>query len=332
MRWLIRNAVRALRSIVIQYQAGDPLPEISHLTYSFREAISQVIVNREINALTKKRYFEDRVVIVAGLPKSGSSFIGECAAAIHSARRRTSHGQYFNSGNFDLQPELAGRFRRVGGVLKEHIRATSKNLGVLEFLGVKYLVVVRHPADQVAAAYCHLLGTNQGLVVQDMTDDGFFVGNFYPVHRSYVEPDVSMTSAFHHMICDGYLKATLTWMVDWLRLRNREKSLVIKYEDFMRNKTETLGEMSQFLRAVDLDEQTMMECRTVADVNPNLSVTKNVRQYPKGWTGEVGIWKKYFSAGNKTEYLATVSEFIDSHPDSSLISELYPNLLDIDSL
>jgi len=332
MRWLIRNTVWVLRSIVIQFRAGDPLPEVSHSTYSFRQAISQVIINREIDALTKKRYFEERVVIVAGLPKSGSSVIGECASTIHSHGRRTSHGQYSVSGNIDLHPELLVHFRRVGGVHKGHYRATSKNRGLLEVLGVKYLVVVRHPADQVVAAYCHLLGSREGLDIQPITDDGFFEGPFYPVHGSYVEPDVSMTSTLHHMICEGYLKVTLTWMVNWLRLRNREKSLVVKFEDFIGNRTETLGGMSQFLRAVDLDEQTLMECDSVADVRPNLDATRNLRQYPNGWTGEVGVWKKYFSAENKTEYLATVGDFIDSHPDSSLLTELYPNLLDIDSL
>jgi len=339
MRWFIRyvvrefsNTFRVLRSMVIHYRAGDPLPEVSHLTYSYRQAISQVNVNREINALTKKRHFEHRVVIVAGLPKSGSSVIGECASTIHSHGRRKSHGQYFNFGSIDLYPELAGRFRRAGGVQKEHIRATSNNLSVLEFLGVKYLVVMRHPADQVVATYCHLLGTKDGPVLEPMTDDGYFEGNFYPVHGSYVEPDVSMTSTLHHMMCEGYLKVTLTWMVNWLRLRNREKSLVVRFEDFMTNRTGTLGEMSQFLRTVDLDEQTLMECNSVADVRPNLDATRNLRQYPNGWTGEVGVWKKYFSAENKTEYLVTVADFIDSHPDSSLLTELYPNLLDIDSL
>jgi len=47
--------------------------------------------------------------------------------------------------------------------------------------------------------------------------------------------------------------------------------------------------------------------------------------YPRGWSGEIGIWKKYLSADNLAKYREVTSKFMLTHQFASALEQLYPD-------
>jgi len=319
------------------FRSVDPPPEIRHLAFSIRESMSQVVVNRYINENMKAGYFADRLVIVAALPKSASAVIADCIAAIQSESggvgiRRPTRYMHANHDP-DLRPELVQDFPQ-GGVFKHHPRATGKNLRVLDLLGVKYVILLRHPVDQLVAYYCFILDKTNPLLKDAIRKDTWVYDYMYPLNWRLFQDGVSPNETIQYMIRDGYLNAILSWITDWLRFRDVNRSLVVRYEDFMTKRRETLNNISNFLYGRELDEKTLMKCNSIAEghATRKRSDADNTRKYPYGWTGKIGIWKTYFSEENKRDYLSVVKKFLDYYPNASLILEAYPNLLDIDGL
>jgi hypothetical protein len=49
--------------------------------------------------------------------------------------------------------------------------------------------------------------------------------------------------------------------------------------------------------------------------------------YPRGWTGSVGIWRQYLSEGNVHSYNRVVEGFLAHYPNAAPLSSVYPDLL-----
>lgn len=317
------------------FQLIDKIPEMKHLEFSFLKSINQVIINRKIIKKINDGYFKNRLVIVAALPKSASSIIGSCIATIQKASgcgagiRNYARYMVANQDS-DLRPELVLDFPQ-GGVLKYHPRATGKNLKVLDLLGVKYIILLRHPVDQLVALYCHMI--NENLLEDAINKDSWIPEHIYPLNWRLFQDGVDIEETIRYLINEGYLNAVLSWAADWLHFRDVNRSLILKYEDFVVNQKDTLKNISNFLYGKDLDQKTLMKCNSIAEglVNKRAS-DDNIRKYPRGWTGQVGAWKNYFSNQNKRDYISVVKKFLDYYPNASLILDVYPDLLDIESL
>jgi hypothetical protein len=325
-KWVCR-----LRFLCYSYKPVPP--EIRHLSFSFLDFIRDIITNREISGKIKDKYFKDRLVIICALPKSASSVIGSCIIELSSEKgakgRRYARYMLANKDS-DLRPELVQDFPR-GGVLKYHSRASSKNLKVIEFLGAKYVILLRHPIDQLVALYCQVL--NDCYKKEAIKENCWVYDHVYPLKFSKFQTGVNMSDTFQYMIREGYLNAALSWITDWLYLRDTENSLVLKYEDFVISRNKTLNAISNFLNGCDAKEDSIVKCNLIADrtVNGRASFDKK-RVYSRGWTGKIGIWKNYFSERNKNDYISVVEAFLKYHPKASLMLDVYPNLLDIDNL
>lgn len=327
---IIRRFVILLDRSKKLFQSTEPVREIQHLVFSVREAMGEVLVNKDINEKIKKGYFADRLIIVAALPKSASSVIGNCIAKIQKIQPKSGAGirayaRYMRTNpDSNLRPELTQDFPE-GGVLKFHPRATSSNLKVLDLLGVKYVILLRHPVDHLVSMYCTAIDDAY------LKDANWEYQHIYPLNRRWFQDGVNPTETIQYLICEGYLTAALSWIVDWLHLRDVNRSLVLRYEDFVTNPTGTLNNISNFLYGEELDEKTLMECNSIAERYANTQThALDTRKYPHGWTGKIGIWKSYFSDENKKDYLSVVSGFMNYYPNASLLMDVYPNLLDID--
>lgn len=310
----------------------EPIPEIGHLPFSVREVIEESIANRVVNAKIGSGYFADRLVVVAALPKTASSVIGSCVSVIQSDsgtdNRRYARYMLANQDS-DLRPEITVDFPE-GGVLKYHTRATGKNLKVLDLLGVKYAILVRHPADQVVAAYWDVMK------VRDRKDlvskQGWRYDHLQPLDMGFFREDVSADEGIRHMIEDGYLNAVLEWIADWLRFRDLERSLVVRYEDFVSRREGTLSEISSFLLGREMAPATLARCNSIADgyADRRLGDPDRDKKYPRGWSGRIGIREDNLSEQNKACYLSVVKGFLEHYPRASLVRDLYPDLLHVD--
>ena len=145
--------------------------------------------------------------------------------------------------------------------------------------------------------------------------------------KKFVSP-AKQNDSINYMLSGGYLNTVLMWMVDWMRFRDQKKSIIVKYEDFVRERNETLAEISLFLNGKNIEGDCFKECKIIADRYASRRKNSNhARFYPKGWTGKIGAWKDYFSEDNRQNYLSVIKGFCEYYPQASLLVDIYPELL-----
>ena len=304
--------------------AFDILPEISHLPFYYSDAMQEIHLNRYINNMIKEKFFKDKFVLVAGLPKAGSSIIGSCISVVHSKGRDTrNYGKYMQKNeDSDLRPEITKDFP-TGGLVKYHTSATGKNLKVLELLGIKYIIIVREPIDQLTSIYCTYLNYSK------VHPDTFLYDHIYPLFKerflTYDEKEI-----LSYMIQDGYLFKILSWIVDWLTFRNKDKSMIVKYENFMLHRDETLNQLAQFFHDSEASPDIISKCNSIADGYKSKSLNAmntGKRIYPHGWSGKIDIWKDYFLEEHMKTYNRIINSFLKNYPNASFLTDIYPDLL-----
>lgn len=305
-----------------------PPAEVAHEVFSIPQAVRRTAENRRMIAKLRSGFYAKSLVVVVAIPKSGSSVIGSWVAVLlpeSTAKVRRYAGYMLANQDSDLRIEFVRDFPD-GGVMKYHTRASGKNLRVLDFLGSKYVIIIRHPADQLAAAYCDFLNSPE--LDKGMVKGGWLYDHIFPVRPSEICLDRGIDDGIAHLINDGYLNATLSWMVDWLRFRDPHRSLVVKYEDFVEQPELVIHSISEFLGSRELDPQVIERCRTIAKTYADGRDSEgDNRMYPKGWTGSIGISEHYLSSENKDAFFATTLRFFGDYPGASTLLQVYPNLL-----
>lgn len=293
------------------------LPELYHLPCSQQKADCDRLINIEANKKIKEGYFADKLLLVVGLPKSASSVISSTLSDLIGTKRKYAGYMRANSDS-GLRPELVKDFLN-GGVLKYHPRPESKNLQVIELLRLKYVITLRHPLDQLTALLCHFGGE-----IAESSNSRFFYDHLFPIEKKYF---INKTNdeRLSFLISQGYLYAMLAWICEWLKFRDEESSMVIKYEDFFSNNAQWLAVFKALWGA----ERTYFEhnLHDASSKYRNLrGQENNFKKYPRGWTGKIGIWRDYYTSSNKAAYDHAIEQFIQNYPLASYLLEYYPEL------
>ena len=303
-----------------------PIPELSHVPSTITSAWDDLIENRKLNERIRQRYYADRLVIVVAIPKSASSVIGSCVAEMLPASIDKTRGYasyMLNNRDSELRPELVRDFPN-GGVLKYHTNPTGANLKVLDLLGVKYIVLLRHPIDQMVAQYCSVFGFDD-VVVNNAS--GWIYDSIIPLRVDTLSPETPDES-IKYLIENGYLTSALRWMIDWLRIRDPVRSKVVRYEDFVEDRRAMLNDVSRFIKGADVDDSTFEKSVAISESYSGTRDKTNGSLYPRGWSGKIGIWREYLSEENLNRYAHVVDGFCRNYPDSDMLISLYPSLLD----
>lgn len=327
--WLV---ILPLRNFIVP---DDVLPQIKHLPLSVLNAVKDALKNRELNKRLKDRYFSNRLVLVAALPKSASSVIGSAIAAILGQNGREQSRGYadymLENQTSNLRPELAKNFWE-GGVLKYHTLPTGDNLAVLQLLKIRYILLFRHPADQLAAFYCDMQVSLRNLqAYYGLEESEFWFNHIFPVEKKYVYAGADGHACLDYLMKRGYLYATLRFMTDWLRFRSPKQSLVITYEEFVAEPTRLFNNIARFLLGQDLKSG---DIRAKIDTIGKSYVQHRQKEfgeaYKHGYTGKVGVWQDYFSAKNREDYLKVTRSFVEHYPEASRLLAIYPDLLTLE--
>jgi hypothetical protein len=274
-------------------------------------------------------------IYVAALPKSASSLMWLIVSALQEESGRADPGKLPNvspSPFAPLQLELMDAFRR-GGTFSGHAPLGFDTDIFLRATRCRYIVHLRHPADFVVALYCH--GTDDRL------------GRFIPAHLlaridtddnvrwSYVlsaaetslsNKDAPLDEAIAHLLRDGVLFKAMAWMCDWLAHRDPERSMVCTYEGLMTDFDATIDRLCGFVRGAPIDDYRMDYLRYVTNYEAEQSKQKDLSRYPRGWTGEVGVWKRYFTNDHISIYNETVRQFLMCYPKAAALAAEYGDL------
>ena len=269
----------------------------------FKNTVNKILLGNQSknrhNVADWLNYYKELVVVPA-IPKSSSSIFGNALMDIQEHYVGKSIRKYaswmLENNDSDLRPSILKEFRR-GGVLKYHMSPSGKNLKVLDDHDLRYIILFRHPADVIASIYCNSL---------NLADRGQNLRHsiIHPINHNLIVND-GVETAINHLIQDGYLHAVLLWMTNWIRYRNKDNSIIVKYEDIINNPKDTFDRVTRFLYCHDIDEECYKKCQ--ARYNNKKIKTNN---YPHGWTGKIDTWKDYFTKNNVNNFTRVFSNFL----------------------
>jgi hypothetical protein len=370
--WLILKFLRpdddgAARRLVAVLQAqGKPVPPelraraTRHVLSSPEQMAEERRRQAEENrAAGKLPPLHERLTFVMGLPKSASRLMVSVLATMHPDERyRKAATLPYSTGivGYDATADL--RYDELlkfdgGGVVHSHASASCVNRHALAGLGLGHVVTVRHPADHIAALYCHIrrlvrmlpphliadLPRPRAPELSQLSDPSAASQRYategqsdlithaviFPVDPRYFLPSAEVDDAIAHMIVGGYLFHALAWIVSWQLMRVRNVSIIVRYEDFIGAPEETLRRVSQAIlgsespQAIARGRSAMSGKAYESRPDPNV--------YPRGSTGASGVWTQYLSPTNRRLYNAVCERFVAAHPYGSLLTALYDDLL-----
>lgn len=291
-------------------------PHLRHLPDTFLGALIETLENKSLN----KRLNGGRrpeLILINGIPKSASKLISSIIEKSLNLPRR--YGRYMlldkSYSNYDLSLELLKDFPGEG-VLRTHTAPTPKNLMVLKTLGIKQVLLFRHPLDLMPALYC-------SFKEKAPTNEPWAFDDLYPVDNAVLDSNSTTEERLNRLMNSGYLLAVLQWMGMWAKFADERQSLIVRYEDFILSPEKKTREILRFLGKA----QPTSGIPTAAELKPKEMTSE---KYERGYTGQIAVWKKYFSAENKAVYDRIVHAYLTNGGLSEPLTKFYPDLSSTD--
>lgn len=267
-------------------------------------------------------------IYLAAMMKSASTLMQLILSAIQEPSNRPDHSKLDDAMTNSFMPmtvDFLKSFPR-GGVFKNHAPIEYHNNFFLQQTGCKYVVLIRHPADHLAAFFCHQRGVVSRVSWQPPSERStpwWFATGQMPAGFQDNEPEIGI----QQLIDCGYLFKCLQWMADWTAFRNPNQSRLLRYEDVIGNFEAVVTEMCWFIREVGPDDDLMRYAKQVFSHETAEGTRKHALQYYlRGWTGRTDIWRSYFSAATVEAYNNVVQKFLNAYPQAGLLATVYPNL------
>jgi len=231
------------------------------------------------NYLKFKDNYKQHIIFCATLPKSGSSWLSNMLSSIKGFDQFTPYE--WELDNHDISLETFKRYRKRLGVIKGHTRGRINNVNVLRTLNLKYIITLRDPRDKIISEYWYI--------------------KKLPGHWDFNNVNTMTLNEFinYKLESNEYKTETIDWVEEWLKNRDVEKSMIIKYEDLL---ADTFGIFQGIISFLDINLSTT-EIKLIIDRNnfkkisgrkPGEEDTKNFLR--KGIAGE---WKEVFTNEQK---------------------------------
>jgi hypothetical protein len=290
---------------------------------------------------------EKNLLYVFALPKSGSRYLCESLIAAKPEGldfQLRSPPAPLNQHGYLVNMEVDTNFvpQAGDGLVHSHAAPLPINVGLLKDLKTRYIVTVRHPADHIAALYCHLrknlpIKMRPGAATprysaeeaplalkRERNSPAHWHSVIAPVAPEAMLEATPVEDGIDYLIAEGYLFCALKWITDWLWYRSDKESMVVRYEDLMRDTSGALNQCCAFLSkrnpgAEPFSVRENVEMEPVREWNPF--------HYPKGYSGEVGIWRSYLSGKNAAAYNDITTRFIDLYPPAKVLKKYYPDVI-----
>jgi hypothetical protein len=361
--WLFLKFIRpdddnaAGQLITVLQAQGKPVPDdLKSLAIRHFAVPHEQIANERRESAASDTPLHKRLFFVVGFPKSASRLMFRTLTAMHPIERfrRPARLPYATGyTGIDMTHDL--RYDGLigyaeGGIVHSHLSPTNVTRHALAHLALGHVITVRHPADHIAARYCHLRRIIKLRMLEDKIiarlgneplpdpassfdaygrDDEpgrlFFQDVIFPLDARFFARSISVDDTIAHMIACGYLYYALNWIVSWQLLRIRNFSIIVRYEDFIGNPEATLRRVNHVLFPGNSDDAVGAGYRVFVDKNYDTAADPDI--YPRGSTGAEGIWRNYFSPENRRLYNSVCEQFLAAHPYGPMLKQLYPNLL-----
>ena len=270
-----------------------------------RRLIKYPVISKEIylylkNDLLSRLGFYDynyRILFIAGLAKSGSSWVGNMLASIPGYNLRSINDPKGVAGETDICDPIFSSLPKNGySVMKLHTRFSEENFQIIRKYTPKFIVTYRDLRDMSVSRYFHIIVD--------------------PKHRHYdLYNRLTREEGILHSI-DVVEKTYVSWVKNWIDASYRYKDMIlaIKYEDLIQNTFDTIKRILEFydfklsedfirsLAATKITKNTDLGSALKKDLPGRLRKTAR--------KGVVGDWVNYFNDKQKKRFKAIAGDLL----------------------
>lgn len=241
--------------------------------------------------------YPNPVLFVAGLPKSGTSWLERMLASFpgyhdvmipEAVAYEQSRG---GSHDYDLPRDMFARFSNMLVISKMHVHGSPHNVSVLREARVPYLVMYRDLRD-VAVSYV------------------FYVRRtpWHPEHAQYRHLSPAQGLA---RFADTLLPAYVQWVRSWHANRDRAKSIELRYEELLTNPKQRMTDVASFFglnpEPAVLDEIVSANSFERMSAGRDAEKQQGESFFRKGVAGD---WRNHLEGDLKSAYKRALSDFL----------------------
>ncbi len=245
------------------------------------------------------RQWLHQILFIAGLPKSGTTWLLQLLAAVPGYKRRWPYDPHGCIYNHDLcEAVFATLPGDLYSVVKLHTRFTPKNLAVIEKFKLRTMLMYRDLRAQCVSRYFHVLNDPR-----------------HRHHRYY--RSVSKEAGISHCV-EVTLKEYVPWVNGWLpyAIKHPDRFHLIRYAELRANPHTAFSKVLQFYD-IHLTPAEMSEiieriaARTVFDLAYNLRKGKGTARRSK-----VGDWRDHLTEEQSERILGECGNWAEEFNDA----------------
>jgi hypothetical protein len=258
-----------------------------HVPVALKRPLRKALAHLEW-ALYHRRYRQN-VVFIAGLPKSGSTWLRDMFVSLPGFY--SFQPAHITPTDHNLHPDTFRACDHLLAVVKLHTYWSPQNEAILRQEGLRYVIIYRDIRDAAVSWY-------------------YFVTNVRENH--YLRPVVgtmSFEEGLHYYI-DNFLASEVRWIRDWRAHRDPAMSVELTYERLRADTIRLFGETARFVCG-DIP-QAVIERAVRLNAFERKSGRKPGQEDPKAFArkGISGDWRNKFTPEHKARFKAIAGELL----------------------
>jgi hypothetical protein len=237
--------------------------------------------------------YRHSILFIAGMPKSGTTWLEKMMSSYPGYEELLMPGANFyelktGEGHlYDLPDNAFSKLQDCLVLTKMHCHGSTQNVKVLTGAEIPYVILYRDPRDVAVSHYYYVRNTPWHGDYEALKDCNVQEGIRYFIHKRLPE--------FAH------------WMRSWRDNRKPEHSLMISYEEMLRDTADVLRRVFQ-LFALEADEQRIEHI-------VSMNSFKSLEASDQGKTaffrkGQAGDWVNHFDDALKVEFNTVDSKIL----------------------
>jgi len=208
------------------------------IKHTIKYLIKNAIIKRPVNQFNyylKRNKYPQNIIFITALPKSGSTWLSNMCADLEGfdsfapMKWNTYISKQWDDSRWDFDIDTFKEFKNKLAVIRGHTWAIDKNIEILQATNLKYIIGVRDPRDKLISEYWH-----------SRNFPGHWAHN--QAHEQSIEKFIT-----YKLESGEFDKETLNWIRSWLKNRNIEKSIIVRYQDMLDNTNAELEKIFNFL-------------------------------------------------------------------------------------
>lgn len=272
------------------YRILSPLPHVllKYMKLSYRNLrFQQSLKQGRVNFRRYHSVYRNPVLFIAGLPKSGTSWLEKMLSAykgytiIPLPEITKWDYQYNGTHNFELSMHFFSRLTETLSLIKIHCHGSINNARILKETGIPYCIIYRDLRD-AAVSYVYYVKRT-------------------PWHPEYpVYKNMTTRKGLIHF-GSTLLPEWRDWIIGWHTNRDAENSIIVKYEDLLANP------MKAFKKVLDIFDLPKDNIKNIIEQHRFDRMKRNGSFFRKGKSGD---WKNHFDSEIKTIFKREIADLL----------------------